>query len=451
MKLYEVSPGYFYDDTHKRWSLFKMNDGQWRLEDLAPDSHSDHPTFAAAIAALKSHVGDVTVHRKKARMEMKQAVLKLAQENPEFRKTLVAELKLAREGTPPAVTKAALDFEKGMLHAQRAGKTLARLLKKHPVDPKADDWGRGAVAEKELKTILSTFKKWDREHVLIWSAYADSPMDRLGHDKEADRWENKPKGWTDESRKKFWDSLTSAAPKHKVTECIKRMNKHMGGNAGAFCASLADRVMPGWRQEAAKDRKKKGSSLTQPLSLRRDYGTVGSDEDEWLDVEEVREHCPPCADKMARNNMRKIKASVLRTAMLREATTPYRTINDAVEVTGDRGYGKGNTEIWYARYKGMGRDLRLDMMMGSKYLEKNGHPLPTDHTLSDTHALIGKINVTHPSSIFGMMQGENWSPSGEGRNIISRSNTGHTSMSVGDIIKIGPKLLFVDTNGFRRL
>jgi hypothetical protein len=284
--LYEDSPGYFYDDTHKRWSLFKMNDGQWRLEDLAPDSYSDHPTFAAAIAALKSHVGDVTVHRKKARMEMKQALLKLAQENPEFRKSLIAE---------------------------------------------------------------------------------------LGHDKTADRWENKPKGWTDASRKKFWNSLTSAAPKHKVTECIKRMNKHMGGNAGAFCASLADRVIPGWRQEAAKDRAKKaaggfilmkksralpagkakakdaykgkvyktqkeaetdaekltkrnpvgfaviklGSSLTQPLSLRRDSGTTGSDEDEWLDVEEVKKHCPPCAEKMARNGIRKVKASALRIAMQR--------------------------------------------------------------------------------------------------------------------------------------
>ena len=61
---------------------------------------------------------------------------------------------------------------------------------------------------------------------------------------------------------------------------------------------------------------KLGSSLTQPLRMRRDYG-AGSDEDEWLDVEEVRKHCPPCADKMARNGIRKVKASALRVAMQR--------------------------------------------------------------------------------------------------------------------------------------
>jgi hypothetical protein len=99
------------------------------------------------------------------------------------------------------------------------------------------------------------------------------------------------------------------------------MDKHMGGNAGAFCASLADRVMPGWREEAAKDKakKKSASSLTQPLSLRRDYGSgsaPGSD-DEWLSVDEVREHCPSCADKMAANKVRKVKASTLRLAMQR--------------------------------------------------------------------------------------------------------------------------------------
>ena len=88
-----------------------------------------------------------------------------------------------------------------------------------------------------------------------------------------DKWKKLPKGWTDESRKKFWNSLTSAAPKHKVTECIKRMDKHMGGGAGAFCASLADRVIPGWRQEAAKDRKKKKKARVAKVltELEKEY------------------------------------------------------------------------------------------------------------------------------------------------------------------------------------
>jgi hypothetical protein len=47
-----------------------------------------------------------------------------------------------------------------------------------------------------------------------------------------------------------------------------------------------------------------------------------------------------------------------------------------------------------------------------------------------------------------MMQGENWSPQGEARDMVSNSNTGHTSMSVGDIMKVGSTYLMVDRFGF---
>jgi len=70
--------------------------------------------------------------------------------------------------------------------------------------------------------------------------------------KEAAPWENLPKGWTEESVKKFWESLTSGAPKHKVTECIEQMKGKGMDDPGAFCGSLADKVDPGWREEAAK-------------------------------------------------------------------------------------------------------------------------------------------------------------------------------------------------------
>ena len=142
MILYEQSPNYFYDEDHKKWSLFKINNGYWRLEDLKKDKRTDHSSFTGAIDWLRSKIGDVTVHRRpKKAMSDREAILRLASENPAFGKALVAEI-----------------------------------------------------------------------------------------NKEADRWQGPmPKGWTDKSRKKFWDTLTSAAPKHKVTECIKRMNKHMGG------------------------------------------------------------------------------------------------------------------------------------------------------------------------------------------------------------------------------
>lgn len=116
------------------------------------------------------------------------------------------------------------------------------------------------------------------------AAKKSAPKDTNGH-----KWKGPlPKGWTDTSRKKFWNTLTSGAPKHKVTECIKRMDGKVD-NPGAFCASLADRSIPGWREEAAKEcRKKKAlvevrkiaADLAQPLRTRRDYGEGPGDGDE---------------------------------------------------------------------------------------------------------------------------------------------------------------------------
>ena len=68
--------------------------------------------------------------------------------------------------------------------------------------------------------------------------------------RQAKKWQKMPKGWTDESRKKFWETLTGDN-KHKVTKCIKRMGDKPGiDDPGAFCAALADRVMgPEWRKK----------------------------------------------------------------------------------------------------------------------------------------------------------------------------------------------------------
>jgi len=61
------------------------------------------------------------------------------------------------------------------------------------------------------------------------------------------QWESLPKGWTQESLKSYWDSLVGAAS-HKVTQCIEKMKGSEGvDDPGAFCASLADKMEPGWR------------------------------------------------------------------------------------------------------------------------------------------------------------------------------------------------------------
>ena len=61
-------------------------------------------------------------------------------------------------------------------------------------------------------------------------------------------WDSLPKGWTQESMEKMWESLTGDR-KHKVTACIKKMTGKVD-DPGAFCASLADKIEgPGWRSE----------------------------------------------------------------------------------------------------------------------------------------------------------------------------------------------------------
>jgi len=63
--------------------------------------------------------------------------------------------------------------------------------------------------------------------------------------KTAKGWKSLPKGWTQDSLKSMWETITGDV-KHKVTKCIKKMEGKVD-DPGAFCASLADKMEPGWR------------------------------------------------------------------------------------------------------------------------------------------------------------------------------------------------------------
>jgi len=116
------------------------------------------------------------------------------------------------------------------------------------------------------------------------------------------------------------------------------------------------------------------------------------------------------------------------------SATQYASLADA--------YPEGSTEVWY-----WNDEAGRDMMMGANWLTKKGQ-MPTPETLEQTHVKIGSLRETNPDKVFSMMQGENWSPQGEARDMVSNSNTGHTSMSVGDIMKVGSTYLMVDRFGF---
>lgn len=125
--------------------------------------------------------------------------------------------------------------------------------------------------------------------------------------------------------------------------------------------------------------------------------------------------------------------------ILTEAET-YRTLADA----GDA-YRLGNTEIWYTN-----EYTARDFMMGYEWLKKHDVPLDVNN-LSQTHVLVGKVAETDPHEIWNMMQGETWSPHGEGRDLITKLGASHTTMSTGDIIKIGNDAVMVDRVGFVNL
>lgn len=85
----------------------------------------------------------------------------------------------------------------------------------------------GVKKENKLATALRE-KGFEKEAKMVELA-----MTKAG-------WESLPKGWTKESAKKFWNSLTGDRKK-KISDCMKKMSGKVS-NTGAFCASLADLV-----------------------------------------------------------------------------------------------------------------------------------------------------------------------------------------------------------------
>jgi hypothetical protein len=75
--------------------------------------------------------------------------------------------------------------------------------------------------------------------------------------KKKPKWKKLPKGWSQKTVKKYWDSLTEES-EHPFTECVKEMKGKMKKPEG-FCAKTKD-VATGttkWRGEGRKKKKKK--------------------------------------------------------------------------------------------------------------------------------------------------------------------------------------------------
>ena len=113
---------------------------------------------------------------------------------------------------------------------------------------------------------------------------------------------------------------------------------------------------------------------------------------------------------------------------------------------------KMKTEVWYAK-----PEVFRDTICGSMWLtEKNCKTEIDACNLSKTHVLLCKVENTHLEEVYQAMQGCNWSPNGEARQLITKRGLHHTSMSVGDIIVLVDEdkenmdtVFMVDNVGFK--
>jgi len=109
----------------------------------------------------------------------------------------------------------------------------------------------------------------------------------------------------------------------------------------------------------------------------------------------------------------------------------YVSLNEAAML--EPSLGIGSTEIWYQKSHLFGHihEQNID---------------PTD--LTKTHVKLGVITSEDLDELYGALQGEHWSPHGEARTLIMSLGLGHTSMSMGDLIKIGNKVYLCDFIGW---
>jgi len=111
----------------------------------------------------------------------------------------------------------------------------------------------------------------------------------------------------------------------------------------------------------------------------------------------------------------------------------YKSLNDAAKLFPE--LSDGSTEIWY--------QIRNDINFSFE--------LPTKVVPGVTHKLLGRIRETNLGTIYYLLQGDNWSPEGEARELIMDKGLRHTSTSVGDVIRIDGKWIAVDGIGFKEI
>jgi hypothetical protein len=100
----------------------------------------------------------------------------------------------------------------------------------------------------------------------------------------------------------------------------------------------------------------------------------------------------------------------------------------------------GTTEIWYYCQSSMKLDFYLNP---EKYI--------TIDDLTKTHILLAKINDRNLDSIFSCMQSEIYPEVVDTKPLFASKKITHTSMSIGDVIKIDTEYFVCSHFGWKKL
>ena len=103
----------------------------------------------------------------------------------------------------------------------------------------------------------------------------------------------------------------------------------------------------------------------------------------------------------------------------------------------------GDTEIWY-----FNSEFGRDAMMGVEWLRDRNRLPVTESQIHKHYVKLGTVNLTNLERIFHAFNF--WSPNGEAYTLIAGLDL-HTSMSVGDIVKLDGKYHMCDRFGFVEL
>lgn len=103
----------------------------------------------------------------------------------------------------------------------------------------------------------------------------------------------------------------------------------------------------------------------------------------------------------------------------------YTSLNDAV-IT-DAILAVGPTQVWFVK-----NEYYRAFCMGAEFAKADGVEFDPKNP-KKTHVLVGYVTDAEKEELFDALQGENWSPNGEARDLVKSLST-HTSMSVGDVL-----------------